>query len=545
MSALSEFFSDRRGGLSVFGVIGSGLACVLAAVVVDLGALALRARAVQGAADLAAMSAAMSLTQAAAAAEATAEANLGGDVRVVTRLGRYTADSNIPPEARFVVGPGDANAVRVTLTQDAPLYFGALLTDQPVRIVARSATAMAKRGEPMASFSLGSRLLALRGGLANQLLSALAGGSVSLTALDYEALASSQIDLLPLVDTLSASVGTEVGDYDALMARDASVATVIEAIQPQVPSGAAAALRKIARAARADIRIGELIGIEVDSEGEPRRGLDVRINALDLVLAALETGAAHRQVALDLGASIGLASVRANLAIGERPNRSPWLAVTSSNSPLIRTAQARLYVVARTSDSLAGLAQVNVPILIEVAASEARLEEIKCEGEPRVTIGVRPGVGRASLGAVDEARLGDFKTSLSPVPATLISLSGLLTLTGQAEIEAADPGFSRVAFSEADVAALRVKTLRTTGAITGVVTSLFERLEIKVNGPGKSLDVSSMVRSISALLRPIGPVLDRMIDPIMDFLGLRLGEADTRVHGVDCASSGVRPVLVS
>ena len=54
----------------------------------------------------------------------------------------------------------------------------------------------------------------------------------------------------------------------------------------------------------------------------------------------------------------------------------PGVTVTADGQPIIRTAQARLYVRARTAQSMSGLARVELPILIELAASEARLKSL-------------------------------------------------------------------------------------------------------------------------------------------------------------------------
>ena len=128
-------------------------------------------------------------------------------------------------------------------------------------------------------------------------------------------------------------------------------------------------------------------------------------------MASLETANGDRQVALDLGARAGLADLDVMLAIGERPNRSPWLTITSKGEPIIRTTQARLYLKATTAQTLAGLVQGKLPILIDAASSEAKLSRIDCAGAPATTLSVRPGLARARIGTIDESRL---KISRSP-----------------------------------------------------------------------------------------------------------------------------------
>jgi uncharacterized membrane protein len=177
-------------------------------------------------------------------------------------------------------------------------------------------------------------------------------------------------------------------------------------------------LNRLARAADGQtFRVGQLIGTEAGAEQGLRGGLDVGVSTLDLANAMIKLSSGDRQVKLDLGARAGLADLDVWLAIGERPNRSPWMAVAKNGQPVIRTAQARLYVEARTAQSLAGLAQVKVPLLVELASSEARLNRIDCEGSRSVQVGVRPGVARARIGSTNVATLNDFKAAPVVQPA--------------------------------------------------------------------------------------------------------------------------------
>ena len=82
----------------------------------------------------------------------------------------------------------------------------------------------------------------------------------------------------------------------------------------------------------------------------------IRVGAMDLATAILQVANGQRQVQLDLGAGVpGLASTNVWLAIGERPNNSPWLTVTDDEDVVIRSAQTRLYVEANAgAGALAG-----------------------------------------------------------------------------------------------------------------------------------------------------------------------------------------------
>lgn len=520
-----------------------GLFCVLAAIVVDIGSLGLDGRTLQGAADLAALSAARDLERAQLAAEATAEANLR-DVATEVVTGLYVADSAVAPHQRFASVAEGPNAARVTLSRASPLVFGRWILGRDSILQTRTATAATAVDPPRAMFSIGSRLASLDGGVANALLSGLTGSTVSLSVLDYDRLADAEVNLLGFSNALATELDVEAGDYDALLAHDVDAGRALRVLKDLAGDQADSTLSKLTGAAAAvTFKVGDLIGAEANAGGGLATGLDASVSVLDLVMAMLETGG-EGQVALDLGARAGIAALDVSLAIGERPNNSPWLTVTGTGTPIIRSAQARLYIKVRTAQTLSGLAQVRLPILIELAASEAKLNDIDCDPDG-VELGVRPGLASAKVGEIDEGRLADFKQALTPAPATLLSVLGLVRLTGKADVEIADTGFRSVRFSAADIADQKIKTVTSTSLASGLITTLIQRLDVTVHVLGLGLGLGGIVQALGVLLTPLGPVLDAAINPLLDMLGLRLGQADVRVHGLSCPDADrSRPVLV-
>lgn len=387
---------------------------------------------------------------------------------------------------------------------------------------------------PKAMISIGSRLARLDGGLANQLLSALTGSKVSLSVMDYRRLADLNVNLLGFTDALATDLGVQVGDYDRLLATQVDAGRALKVLERVAGGQDGGALGRLSSAAAGvKIRLGDLIGVDAQApQGCARTG------RLDLGHGPghghAGSGGGERQVALDLGVPAGLADLKISLAIGERPHRSPWLTVTANGQPIIRTAQARVYVRARTAQSLSGLARIELPILVDLAASEARLKSLSCDPARAVEVDVRPGVARASIGMVDETRLADFKTALAPRPATLLSVLGLVSITGKADIEAADTGFRPLRFDAPDIQAQRVKTMASRSFASGLVTSLIQRLEVTVDVIGLGLGLGDLTKALGQLLTPLGPMLDGVLNPVLDLLGLKLGEADVTVHGLSC-----------
>ena len=426
---------DERGGVAVMAALFGGVFCVLAALAIDLGSISLKARQVQGAADLSAMAAARDLSHAQAAAQATAAANLPEVQTVSVTKGGYVADARLAPKDRFSAGAPEPNAARVEVAAPAPLFFGRWILQRDSLVIRKTATAAIPGGRPQAMFSIGSRLASLDGGLANALLSGLLGGKVSLTVMDYRALAGAQVNLLQFSDALATELGVTAGDYDALLKQEVTAGRALKVLEAIAGADSKSALGKLTRVPiDARLKLQDLIGVEADAKQGLREALNADVSALDLIMASLETANGDRQVALDLGARAGLADLDVMLAIGERPNRSPWLTITDKGEPIIRTAQARIYLKATTAQALAGLAQVKLPILIEAASSEAKLSRIDCAGAPLTTLSVRPGLARARIGTIDESRLKNFKAPLTTSQATLVSaLAGLVTVKASAD----------------------------------------------------------------------------------------------------------------
>lgn len=553
MRRLTAWARDRKGGVAVMAAAGAALACILAAVVIDGGSIVLTARSAQAAADLGALSATRDLTNAQRAAAATVQANLGDGASVVTVTGVYEPNPATAPADRFqptaptstaMTSTAAPNAAQVTVQTQARVWFARLLLGRDTVEVRRTGVAATRTSEPLAALSIGSRLASLDGGLANQVLTGLTGSQVSLKVMDYRALADVQVDLLGFTDALSTHAGLRVGDYDSLLSQQVDAGDALSVIET-LTDGADNGLNHLARAAHGKtFVVGDLIGAAADAPNGLRGGLNVGVSALDLSSAILEIASGERQAALDLGARAGIADMDVWLAIGERPNRSPWLTVTRTGQPIIRTAQARLYLEVKTQQSLAGLAQVKLPLLIELASSEARLDRLNCDGARWVQVGVRPGVARARIGTTSVAALNDFRAAPVVRTATLVNVAGLVTVKASADVEAADAGFRSTLFDAAAIAGQTPRTVKSTGFTSSVVSSLIGRMDVEVKVIGLGLGLGDLPRALAALLAPLGPVLDQVVNGVLDPLGLSFGEADVTVHGLICPDTSGAVYLV-
>ena len=249
MRRLKQFLRARRGAASVITALSMVAVLGFAGLAADVGSVYLESRRLQGTADLAALAAMQEPNRAAELAQATVESNnWPEDAAIAVARGAYAADRAIPAADRFRANALEANAVRVSVTTSAPLYFGRLFIPEGRMTITRRATAAQTR---LASFQIGSRLLALEGGLANQLLSGLTGSSVSLSVMDYNALLAADVDLLSYIAALRTRLDLEAASFDRTLAARVDAPVALEALADVLApqnSRAARAMRRIAEA---------------------------------------------------------------------------------------------------------------------------------------------------------------------------------------------------------------------------------------------------------------------------------------------------------
>lgn len=555
MGGSRDFLHDRRGGVAPTVAVIAMLLCGCLAVVFDVGNVFLQSRRLQGIADLAAMAAARDLANADAAAASTASlSGWPGPLAVTVTKGVYAADAALAPGQRFQPTATDANAAAVVAKGQVQLFFGAPFIGRSTVAITRRATAA--RGE-LASFSIGSRLASLHGGLANDLLSALTGSEVSLSVMDYNALAAAKVDLVSYAEALNTSADVLGASFDTALEAETTTPDALgalgDALDENGEKTAAAAARKLAAAASEErtIQLKSLVSLG------PYAGQDhvaastsssVPVDALSLAKAILVLAQEGRQVQLDLSGSIpGISEVNVWLAIGERPNGSPWLVVTEDGSPVVRTAQMRLYLEARTLGTLQGLGvqSLRVPVLVELASAEASLAQLACPADPQAqsaTLLVKPSLGQLALGDLNLAKLHDFKTDLNPGAATLLAVPGV-KVSGSGRVQIGGGEGAKVLFSRTDIAAGTIKTVKSTDIAQSSLVSLVgvTQLNVSVLGLGLGLSGGPLQTSVAKQLGQVAEPLDDLLTGLTDLLGIGLGEADVTVTGLRCRT----PALVA
>lgn len=523
------------------------LVLALAALAVDTGWVYLQTRRLQGVADLAAITAANDIGRAQIAAEATVAANGEGwrtPPRTTVTLGRYAADGAVPVKARFQPTALDPNAVKVSVASEAELFFGAALLGRPSVPIRREATAA--RAD-LASFSIGSRLASLKGGLANALLSDLTGGQVNLSVMDYDALADADVSLFSYLDAVSARLDLKGPSYDQVLQADLTTGQALQALADALSASgenqAASATRTLALSAgdRTPAHLDAVASLGPYGDQDHVAGgsaATVALSAMDLAQAVLQAGNGDRQVHLDLGATVpGLADTDVWLAIGEPMNNAPYMTVTQDKAVVVRTSQARLYVDAKLAGSglLGGLAQVRLPVLVELASGEARLKAIDC-GRKTASLEVKPSIGSLKIGDIDLTALDDFKRPLTVSRAKLVK-APLFGVSGKSDVALGGASWQTVSFTAAEVKAGAVKTVKTNDTLAAATASLLANLDPQVDFASLihvGLGEAAILATLKPLLAAAATPLDGVITALTDLLGLGVGEADVRVNGLRC-----------
>jgi uncharacterized membrane protein len=521
--------------------------CVsLSALAVDLGSLYLERRTVQGAADLAALAAASDLERAEQAARAMLQANGFGEIRTLSVVkGRYEADPAVLPDARFIAGKEPYNAVRLDVALGGQLYFARSFMESPQISVSAIGTADAQ-----AVFSIGSRLASIQGGLANALLGGLLGGSVSLSAMDYNALLDANVSLADFLSELATEVGVTAGSFSDVLDSTASVGNVLRAAaQAAMASGETQGAQAIATLLsqssatatvplKALVDLGPLAHAEL---GQPHSGLGADLNVMSLLSAMASAANGGRQVALNLGTALpGLLSLKVDLAVGEAAQHSGWVAVGQPGAT-VRTAQTRLRVAAEVGGTglLAGV-RVRLPLYIEVAAAEAQLKSLTCNlaqaASAEAVIAARPSVVRAWIGDVAPGGLSSFGTGV-PVSAGAIVQAPLVTVSASAYAQMSNNAATDLTFTQSDVDGHVVKTAEVRDFTSSLVASLLQSANLQVSVAGLGLGVSAVKGLVLSLLTPVAGALDPLVASLLKTLGVHLGEVDVQLNGLRCGGA--------
>jgi uncharacterized membrane protein len=542
MQILRKFRDDQRGNIAILSAACVSMGLGFAVLGVDLGKIFTDRRKTQSTADLAALVAAADLPNAAAAARATVQRNnYPASALVSVEHGIYTANAALAPAARFALAtPATANAVRVTVRTQSPLVFGKFLTGQDHFDIRTQATAATTA---LASFAIGSRLVSLNAGLLNAMLGGMLGTTLSLSVMDYQALADAKVDAFDFMKALATRAGVTAGTYNNLLASNVKLPDVLNALLTtqqggNVATNALSGITSVVNGSSRRITPSALIDAgpygELLVTQKPKTG--VSLSALDVLGATLQLANGNNQIAADVNLGLpGIASASLLATVGERPVGKSWVAVGAKGAS-VHTAQTRVLLRLQLLGS-GSIASVNLPIYIEVASGTATLNQVTC-GYPNVqtstvTLGVKPGVIDAWIGDVTPAQMSNFSTAPNPAAAMLVTLP-LAQVSGRAHAAIANPTPKNVSFSYADVQAQTKKTVTTTSFTGSLTASLLGDLQLTVSLLGFGLPIPGLGALVTSIISGATASIDQLVATTLATLGVGLGQADVWVSGIRC-----------
>jgi len=357
----------RQDGSVVINAIIALSLLVIVLVGTELGYLFFLKRELQKTADLAALAGAQALdgascTGATTAAIANAAKNIPPTLEAVAAdsvaCGHWDPVSR--PAAPHFGAPESGqklNAVRVSINRTPALLLAGLPGNEPRPI---TVVALAARKHPLAALSIRSTLVnvdSTRSPSLNAVFGGLLGGSLNLEAVGWNGLISTDLKLLTFLDELALELGIGAGKYDEVLATNASVGTLVQAMinalqrnggTTQAAIDALGLIKIAANAAAAQplLKLGTLLGVQ---SGMDAAGLDTSIQVFQLLQGVVQAANGKNGAAVD----VSLAGVTASIKVIEPPQFSavgnPELAKLDPLGPnkiYVRTAQVRALVSA-------------------------------------------------------------------------------------------------------------------------------------------------------------------------------------------------------
>lgn len=540
---IRRFATDPSGNFTIMaaGVMTLVIGC--AALGVDVGAIFADKRKAQSAADLAAIVAAGNLANAYSAATATVvKNNYSASSLVAVDLGTYTANSAVSPQARFVIpATGQANAARVTMKTETPLYFARYITGKDKFAISTSATASSTA---FASFAIGSRLVSINGGLLNAILGGMLGTTFSMSAMDYQSLINARIDAFDFLSALATRVNLTGVTYNDLLSGNVKVPDAVAAAlaTQQATNGAGSATIALSAISQAvsgmstKINLGSMLDMgpygNMNAGQKPKVGVSVSVFSLVSAIAEVANGTHQITAPVNLGLP-GIAAASLVVAVGERPVGSSWVAV-GSQGVSVHTAQTRILLMVQLAGS--GIVPaINLPLYVEIAQGTATLNTISCNranmGSSTVTLGVTPGLVDAWIGNVSLADMTNFTSKPNPASAVLVNVGGL-NVSGRAHAAIGNTSPTTVDFPYVDIQSQLAKTVSTRNFTSSLTSSLLDDLSLSVNGVG--LPIPGLTSAVSGILTGATGPIDQLIGSVLSTLGVGVGQADVWVSGVRC-----------
>ncbi|RON81805.1 pilus assembly protein TadG-related protein [Pseudomonas fluorescens] len=333
----------QRGAIGLMAAATLSLALVLMLLVVDTGRLYMEQRKLQRVVDSAALEA--------VSRGGNCQSGLSADTyagQSAVRNG-YIIDSNntlattcgsVQTAASglraFTADATQSTAVKVAASRTVITSFAggvqALFSGSAVSLnTTLNASAVAAQPTPtVAQLNIRSTLASIntaQSNILNPLFSGLLGGNVNLTALGWDGLLNTDINLLSYLNQLAINLNVAAGNYTQLLNTQATVTQLIQAAATVVQlNGATATVitalgqLQVAAINASPVKLGDILQLQT---GTMAAGLDANLQLLQLIQGVVQLANSKSAVAATLPISVlGLANVTVRVKVIEPPQFS-------------------------------------------------------------------------------------------------------------------------------------------------------------------------------------------------------------------------------
>lgn len=591
---------DQHGSVMVLSAIAVVVAMGAAALSVDIGAMAAQKREVRKIADLAALDATTNLSRIisdpltlskTAAVQDVVEKSAARNGLVLDStdprtslnvvLGKYVAGSFTVCSDLEIPLLCMPNSVRVTATDVAPRYFAFFAEEGVVNAVATAARASGRTtsggpgtpGTPgtqdnVATISAGSFVAraefdtdpvignpllprVLRGLLGNS-----AGVVSSFDAISYKGLATQEVTLEALRQSLEANGVASVGTVDEMLDAEMELDTFYDAVADAVVlsggnSAVAADLQDLATLAAAStttgtFRFGDFFDVEA---GQPDTTGAAQVNVLDLVTSAAQVANGDNLIDIDLAGALPgeIANADLSATIIEPP-----VIATGPVGTRVQTSQVRFQLnlvldeEARASSILGLLSSdVRLPLVVEAGNATAEITNIFNPPLPsQQQVDVATKTSAAYVGIGELPLVEDLRNSLPPtLPQVDLLLDGVLT-------SVTSPKSSAVAECEDDIAFLspfdpaNAFYTQTVGCdVLDLPATLTDPVTQVLGGGLLNSLLSALLGDVNDIINDaLGPI-EQLVDQLTAGFGITVGGADVTVHDVEATTVTGSPAV--
>lgn len=413
-----------------------------------------------------------------------------------------------------------------------------------------------------ACVSAGPRLASVdstRSALLNPLLGGLLGTSLNLTAADWNTLAQGDVNLLGFLAKLQ--LQTNVSTPAQALNANVTLAQITAALgaqaQTQVNTSLTGVLNTLASQlgdAGATVRVGDLVKVSANTATLA----GTTVNALDMLTGLIQLYNRSNVLTTPTpvgvsGGVLGMLGVLNSLQLSTQVIE-PAVYVCGPAGSTFHSAAIRvklkldLVTLAPVTDLLTvllgntSIAIGQLDVYVEIGRGEGTLTAVNAVSRA-VTLQAIPGIADLYIGKIDDSVFFNRARPINPATDLAYGKIGSLTLAGLnlLEIDVKSWARGQAPFSSSVSMAGPYPQSRTVSTSSAFVTSLVDSLVTNLSLQIPTLNLGLITDVVLGLLKGIvtgvlspvlGPVLTGVVDPLLQLLGIGLGQVVVTVNGL-------------